>query len=227
MAVACRKKGLGLFFFYKHGFEWHHPHGPRAKDFRHPSVEVRYKQPEPAYAHGKEYDLQKYVDYVSAQITELLTQYGPVAGIWLDGAGVPVSGDASKFHLQKLYDLIHRLQPGALVSYKWGVIGTEDFMAPEKAQQTRMRARMDQPLEVCVPLQPGWGYVKGEQHRNADWVMEELQQVAKNEANLLLNIGPLGDGSVHPDDVATLHEVGRRRAAGSQEIIQQSKQKAP
>ena len=100
-------------------------------------------------------------------------------------------------------------------------------MAPEKAQQTRMRARVDKPLEVCVPLQPGWGYIKGEQHRNADWVMEELQQMAKNEANLLLNIGPLGDGSVHPDDVATLREVGRRRAASSQEIIQPPKQKAP
>jgi alpha-L-fucosidase len=210
VAEACRKKGLGLFLFYEHGFEWRHPHGPRKKDFPISLVEVPYDPPDPSYAYGDKYDLQKYVDYVSAQITELLTRYGPVAGIWLDGAAVPASGDASKFRLGELYDLIHRLQPQAIVSYKWGVTGKEDFLAPEKAQVSRIKDRGAKPIEVCVPLQPAWGYAKGQARRNADWVMQELRQAAGLGANLLLNIGPLPDGSVHPDDLATLREVGLR-----------------
>ena len=210
MAEACRKKGLGLFLFYEHGFEWHHPHGPRKKDFPINLVEVPYDPPEPSYAYGDKYDLKNYVDYVSAQVTELLTQYGPVAGLWLDGAGVPASGDKAKFHLDELYDLIHRLQPQTLISYKWGVTGKEDFLAPEKQQIRQIKDRGAKPIEVCVPLQGAWGYAKDQPRHDADWVMKELQEAARLGANLLLNIGPVPDGSVHPADAATLREVGKR-----------------
>jgi len=210
MADACRTRGLGLFLFYEHGFEWHHPHGPRRKDFSIPLVEVPYEKPEPRYAHGNDYDLQKYVDYASHQITELMTQYGPAAGLWLDGAAVPATGDKSLFHLDDLYALIHRLQPQTLISYKWGITGTEDFRAPETQQLKRVKNPSGKPLEICAPLQPGWGYVKGARHQNADWVMGHLQKAADLGANLLLNIGPRGDGSVHPADLATLREVGKR-----------------
>jgi alpha-L-fucosidase len=44
-----------------------------------------------------------------------LTNYGPIAAIWLDGIATPLSGDRSKFKCRELYDLIHRLQPQVLV----------------------------------------------------------------------------------------------------------------
>lgn len=43
---------------------------------------------QPEYVPFDEVDIQKYVEFMERQITELLTQYGPVAGIWLDGEGV-------------------------------------------------------------------------------------------------------------------------------------------
>ena len=54
------------------------------------------------------------------QITELLTNYGPIAGIWLDGIGTPISNLdlVHQFKVQELYDHIHALQPHTLVSYK-------------------------------------------------------------------------------------------------------------
>ena len=211
MAEACRKRSLPLFLFYEHGFDWRHPHGPRRKDFSYWLTEVPYDPPEPTYAPPDQHDLQKYVDYVSAHITELLTQYGPVAGIWLDGVAVPASGDKSKFHLEELYRLIYRLQPQALVSYKWGITGKEDFLAPERKQLDKIAAsalESGKPMEICRPLQPSWGYAKDEPRQNADWVMEELSQAARFKANLLLNIGPLPEGEVHPDDLVTLRDVG-------------------
>ena len=209
MAEACSKRQLGLFIFYEHGFDWRHPHGPRKRDWPGPSItEIPYSPPEPTYAYGDAYDLNHYVEYVSAQIEELLTNYGPIAGIWLDGASVPASGDHRKFHLQMLYDKIHRLQPHALISYKWGITGTEDFYAPEKGQIKRVNDR-SKPMEICEPLNAGWGHVKDAKHRAADWAIQRLREDRQAYANFLLNIGPLGDGSIHPQDIETLKAVGR------------------
>jgi alpha-L-fucosidase len=216
MVKACNERGLGFFAFYEHGFEWHHPHGPRRKDFNTGLVEVNYPTPEPAYAHGKDYDLNKYLDYASDQVVELLTGYGPIAGIWLDGVAVPLSGDPARFRCQELYDRIHALQPHALVSYKHGVTGTEDFKAPEAFQLKHIKPGQEtKPAELCESLNPSWGYVKGEAHRSADWVWQRLAFTRAKGMNYLLNVGPLGDGSLIPADVATLKEVGRRlRAQG-------------
>ena len=67
--------------------------------------------------------------------------------------------------------------------------------------------------EICDTLQPKvWGYKKDvdSAHRKPDEVMRMLEEADKLNANLLLNTGPLSDGSIHPEDVATLREVGKR-----------------
>jgi alpha-L-fucosidase len=56
----------------------------------------------------------------------------------------------------------------------------------------------------------GWGYVKDAKHLKANEVWEKLAEAARAKANLLINTGPLGDGSIHPEDVASLREVGAR-----------------
>ena len=70
-------------------------------------------------------------------------------------------------------------------------------------------------MEICETLQPRvWGYDERDQgkHRNADEVMAMLEHCRGYDANLLLNTGPLPDGSIHPGDRETLLEVGRRLA---------------
>jgi len=208
LADACRRKGLGFFLYYSHGRDWRHPHAPN-NDRWGGQARPKYDPPEPSYEHGNKHDLRKYVDFMSAQITELLTNYGPIAGIWLDGIAVPKNGPAAEFACQELYDMIHGLQPQVLVSYKQGLLGTEDFRAPER----HWEGETDKPLEICDTLQPGgWGYVKADdgKHKTPDQVMKMLAHAAYRNANLLLNTGPLPDGSIHPEDAATLREVGRR-----------------
>jgi alpha-L-fucosidase len=207
---ACNERGLGFFAFYEYGFEWHHPHGPRKKDFPTVITEVPYPTPEPAYAHGAAFDLNRYIDYAHAQIEELLINYGPIAGVWLDGIAVPLSGDRNRFRCQELYDKIHRLQPHALVSFKFGVTGTEDFYAPEHHQLQHIKPGVTRLIELNESLNPSWGYVKAEAHRNADWVMPRLAFTREKRMNYSLNVGPLPDGSVLPADAATVREVGRR-----------------
>ena len=90
LAAKCHAKGLGLFFYYSHGRDWKHPHAPN-NDRWGGSARPAYDPPDPAYATGKDHDLSKYLEFMTAQIKELLTGYGPVAGIWLDGIGTPMN----------------------------------------------------------------------------------------------------------------------------------------
>jgi len=208
LAAACAKKGLGLCLYYSHGRDWRHPHAPNNDEWGGSARPV-YPGPEPAYATGKNHDLNRYLDFMRAQITELLTNYGPIAAIWLDGIGVPLSRKERlpEWHLPELYAHIRRLQPQVLVSYKQGLNGDEDFLAPER----KYDQKPDRPLELCDTLQPrGWGYMKEDDghHKTADDVITMLARAASLPANLLLNTGPLPDGSIHPEDVKTLRSVG-------------------
>jgi len=212
LAAACRKKGLGLCLYYSHGRDWRHPHAPNNDQWRG-SARPQYDPPEPTYAYGQDHDLQKYLDFMTAQITELLTNYGPIAAIWLDGIAVPLSGDRTKFKCQELYDHIHRLQPQVLVSYKQGLLGTEDFFAPEHKAVENPSGK---PMEICSTLQEkSWGYNAQARHISTDEAWAKLAAASTARANLLLNTGPLPDGSIPEEHARVLRELGQRiRAEG-------------
>lgn len=153
-------------------------------------------------------------------VRELLTQYGPIAGIWLDGIGSYYEEPESYSRINELYALIRSLQPQCLISFKQGT-GAEDFVAPEglmhvkggpiaeKAWAMNAGKRGD----ICTNMQtapPAWIYMKGCEHINADQVLALLADAFAQKANLTLNTGPLPDGSIHPSDVAALREAGAR-----------------
>jgi len=209
LSEQCQQKGLGFYLYYSHGRDWRHPHAPNNGDWGG-NARPKYDPPEESYKYGEDHDLQIYVEFMKNQITELLTHYGPIAAIWLDGIGTPNSrpDKIEQFRVQELYDHIHSLQPQVLVSYKQGLLGTEDFKAPER----HFKGSSDIPLEICDTLQPySWGYDRMDDsgHKSAGQVMEMLERAKSMKANLLLNTGPLPDGSIHPDDIKTLQEVGR------------------
>jgi alpha-L-fucosidase len=223
LAEACRKKGLGLFFYYSHGRDWRHPHAPPAHWA--PAARPHYENRQPEYLPDDQIDIQKYVEFMERQITELLTQYGPVAGIWLDGEGDPKKyakqiGSLEKvveiLKLPRLYRMIRRLQPQCLISYKKGLLAdldlpvSEDFFAPERVSFNLEKT--DRMMEICNTLQAhSWGYNKFTKHRKTpDEVFEAIRVARSMGANLLMNTGPLGDGSIHPDEAATLRAVGKR-----------------
>lgn len=214
LSEQCQQKGLGFYLYYSHGRDWRHPHAPN-RDGWGGNPRPDYDPPEESYKYGEDHDLQIYVEFMKNQITELLTNYGPIGAIWLDGIATPRSmpDKVHLFKVQELYDHIHSLQPQVLVSYKQGLLGTEDFKAPER----HFTGTSEVPLELCDTLQPhSWGYdrMDDDAHKTADQVMEMLNSAKKIDANLLLNTGPLPDGSIHPDDVKTLAEVGKRYKGG-------------
>jgi len=217
---ACEDKGLGLFLYYSYGADWKHPYFmSREEGWKH--SRPPYKEPQPEYLYSKPADFDIYIDFVHSQVKELLTQYPKIAGIWFD----PIMGyyaNSDPFPIDSTYSLIRSLSPHALISFKQGANGDEDFMAPERSGSARVGKQFEvariayeknknKPKEICTTMQPhAWGYNKSNdgKHVNAERVMEMLKNAEEIGANLLLNIGPLPDGSLPEEDMSTLREIG-------------------
>lgn len=227
---ACDKKGLGLFLYYSIAADWHHPYFS-SREAGWGSYRPAYSDTQPAYVYKEEADFQKYLLYARAQLHELVTQYQP-AGIWFD----PIMGFYARpdlFPMEQIYAEIRSYCPYTLISFKQGATGTEDFAAPErgagsfsegvgklfgdKAGLVATKAwegNKDKHNETCNTLQSRtWGYKKAEdgKHKNTAEVLDLLQDAKSRKMNLLLNTGPLPDGSLSPEDVKTLREIGRSR----------------
>lgn len=234
LAEACSRRGLGLFLYYSYGADWRHPYF-YSRDVGFETARPAYDEPEPTYLYRKEEDFRHYIDFCHNQIRELLTQYGPIAGIWLDLI-MACYYRPDLYPVHETYSVVRELQPQCLISFKQGITGDEDFMSQEmsftpvaprlakRGAPPEVIARSERAWEihknkwneVCTILQhKGWGYVADTGHRTADEVMDMLKTAASKRCNLLANVGPLPDGSIHPEDLATLREVGRRiRAHG-------------
>jgi alpha-L-fucosidase len=225
LAEACASRGLGLFWYYSYGLDWRHPwfysrEHAGGENASFPNARPDYDQPQPEYLYREPADFRKYIDFTHAQLRELLTRYGPVAGVWFD----PIMGYYARpdlFPIEETYALIRSLQPHALICFKQGANGEEDFVAPERhprchpaGGEVGRRAwerNAGKPIEICDTLQAGkWGYNASEdgRHRKPPEVRAMLAHAAGVGANLLLNTGPLPDGTLPPEDVHTLRAVG-------------------
>lgn len=84
---------------------------------------------EASYGSGAAYD-----DFYVAQLTELLTRYGPVFSVWLDGAnGEGPSGKRQFYDWKRYYAVVRELQPDAVIS----VCGPDVRWCGNEAGQTR------------------------------------------------------------------------------------------
>lgn len=226
---ACDRKGVGLFLYYSLAADWKHPYFyPREAGWD--NARPAYAEPQPEYLYENEEDFKKYIAFAHAQIEELLTNYPTIAGIWLD----PIMGFYARpdlFPIDETYALIRNLSPHALISFKQGANGDEDFMAPERGGGAKVGVQFevarrayqlnkDKPMEICDTMQPHlkgfhggstWGYNKhmDGRHLTVEQVLEKIAAARAIDANLLLNIGPKPDGSFPQHDIDTLLEVGR------------------
>ena len=214
LAAACKSGGMPLGFYYS------------PPDMNHPGYRDTSKpasagwQGEPA---RPEWPL--YLDYMELQLTELLTKYGDVAIVWFDGLG-----NQSKYNGRRFHDLIHRLQPAALINNRIGLPG--DYDTPEqfipKAIPTRTAPRLvgtDQSKsvvstavprpedfrlwETCMTINGTWGYNKNDtSYKPARQLIRTLVEVASRGGNLLLNVGPAPDGTIQPEFEERLRGIG-------------------
>jgi alpha-L-fucosidase len=203
LADECQRQGIKLFFYYSQ-LDWHNP------DY-YPRGATNWPNGRPD--HG---DWNVYLDaYMDGQLTELLTNYGPIGGIWFDGMWDKPDAD---WHLEKTYALIHRLQPAALIipNHHQTPRPGEDVQTFERDLPGQNTAGFNTkyvsrqlPLESSDTLNDDWGFNIGDsQYKSAAELVRRLIRAAGNNSNLLMNIGPYPNGEIDPQFVTRLRAVG-------------------
>ena len=142
---------------------------------------------------------ETFIDYVHGQCRELLTNYGKFDILWYDGWW---PFDGQQWRGKKLNAMARELQPGILVNGRCGVKG--DFATPE------MRVTSQPGMwEACMTINNNWGYHAGDHNwKSPKEIAEMLRRAAAGQGNLLLNVGPKGDGSIPAETIGILDEVG-------------------
>jgi alpha-L-fucosidase len=135
------------------------------------------------------------------RIRELVTKYNPIDVLWYDGWW-PFTAEG--WRAEVLNEMVRTIQPHILLNNRNGLPG--DFGTPEGHVSAREPWR---PWEACMTLNDSWGYHAGDHNwKSAGAVIDLLAACANGRGNLLLNIGPHGDGSVPEESVAILKQVG-------------------
>jgi alpha-L-fucosidase len=203
LAEECHRQGIKLFFYYSQ-LDWHNPN-------YYPRGATDWKNGRPD--HG---DWNAYLDdYMDGQLRELLTNYGPIGGIWFDGMWDKPNAD---WHLAKTYALIHSLQPAALIipNHHQSPKPGEDVQAFERDLPGQNTAGFNTdyvtdklPLESCDTLNDSWGFNIGDsKYKSPEELERRLVQAAGDNSNLLLNIGPMPNGEIQPEFSTRLKAVG-------------------
>ena len=205
LAEACRENNLALHLYYSH-IDWMRDDYPMGRTGHRVGKDTAKA------------DWPHYFAFMNRQLTELLTQYGPVRAIWFDGWwDQDQAKPAFDWQLPEQYALIHRLQPACLVgnNHHQQPNEGEDLQFFERDVPGENKAGLSGqaigrlPLETCETMNGMWGYkVADQNYKSADQLIQLLVRTASKGANLLLNVGPQPDGNLPTAAVERLEAMG-------------------
>jgi alpha-L-fucosidase len=186
LAEECQKQGIKLGFYYSQTQDWHHPDGDgNTWDY------------DPA-----EQDFAGYVEnYVKPQVTELLTNYGPVCLIWYD-----TPKGMTEEQSRSLMELTHELQPDCLVSGRIGnALGDYASAGDNRIPETAVDANW----EVPATINDTWGWKTYDHNwKSEEDLIQKLVDIVSKGGNYLLNVGPTELGLIPQPSVDRLLAMG-------------------
>ncbi|HBO43615.1 MAG TPA: alpha-L-fucosidase [Planctomycetaceae bacterium] len=189
---AFRKRGVraGMYFSMP---DWHHP------DYEDPALPYK-RLFTPNYDINEHPDKwQRYLKFYRGQVEELMTGYGPVDVLWLDGGG------GSGWETDKLAEMARRHQPGILIVHRGAGGRYENYRTPE---QTIPPHALPFPWETCMTMGDLWAYSSRDYYKTTRELVHMLVDVVAKGGNMLLNIGPDAEGRFPPQALERLKELG-------------------
>lgn len=204
LADECHKQGIRLHLYYSH-LDWYredYPWGRTGRGTGRPDAKGNWPT---------------YYQFMNNQLTELLTNYGPIGAIWFDGWWDQDQNPDFDWQLPGQYELIHKLQPACLVGNNHHQVPFEgeDIQIFERDLPGENKAGLSGqdvsslPLETCETMNGMWGYkITDQNYKSAKTLIHYLVKAAGKDANLLMNIGPQPDGCLPEVAVQRLKEVG-------------------
>ena len=187
LADACHELGIGIGIYYSQFGDWTTPgstSGPKTDaDGRPVSFE--------------EYFRTKCVP----QVEEITTKYGDLEMVWFDAPG-KIGPEYSK----ELVDLVHKNQPGCLVSSRVGN-GMGDFKSGGDMEiPTSNRPGLWEAIDVT---QVGWGYSRNDpEWKSPEYILKNLLSIIARGGTYMLNVGPDHLGRIHEEAAKPLLKVG-------------------
>ncbi|MFC1526735.1 alpha-L-fucosidase [Candidatus Latescibacterota bacterium] len=167
----------------------------------------------------------RFREYNHNQVRELLTKYGHIDVMWFDKAEHHSTLD---WRSPELVKMMRELQPHILMNQRLGHLPPEDVPADERSSATKgggaeaaklgdfansehsTRAHPGMLWESClVSTWRLWGYAEGERWRPTEQILDSLVEVASRTGNLLLNVGPDGEGRIPAQFVERAEDIGR------------------
>ncbi len=205
LSEECQKQGIALHLYYSH-LDWmrdDYPLGRTGHSTGRDSSKANWKS---------------YYQFMNNQLTELLTNYGPIRAIWFDGWWDHDS-DATPFNweLDDQYALIHKLQPSCMIgnNHHQTPFPGEDIQIFERDLPGENTAGLSGqsvsrlPLETCNTMNGMWGYkIMDQDYKDTDTLIRYLVKAAGMGANLLMNLGPQPNGELPATGVERLREMG-------------------
>ena len=159
---------------------------------------------------------QKFKDYTYGQIEELMTGYGKVDILWLDGGWVRPHPELNNPKIKKppynqdidmprIAKMARSNQPGLIivdrtVSGKYENYTTPEQHIPDKA--------LDYPWETCMTMGNSWSFVPNDHYKSTNTIIHNLVDIVAKGGNYLLNVGPGPDGTLPENAINRMKEVG-------------------
>ena len=185
LADACAKYDMKLSLYYSNP-DWHHPHA------YNPDSTHQWKAKYPAQS-----DMDAYIAYIKAQVTELLTNYGEIYTFFWD---IPP-------HIEdrSINALVRSLQPHILINNRGFDDG--DFATPERTVPDG--DRFPTMTEACQSVgEHSWGYRAEEDYFSARHLMQSVDKIMAMGGSYLLNVGPTADGTLPERSEQLLRRIG-------------------
>jgi alpha-L-fucosidase len=201
---AMRAEGIrvGLYFSL---IDWGHPDYPAFRQEDAPYPLPRGVRPNPER-------WPRFLDVMFAQMRELLTNYGTIDLLWFDGGWerTPDEWRAAEFH-----EMIRELQPEVVINDR--LPGFGDYSTPEQFVPAKPP---EGPWEVCLTMNESWGYQASDtKYKSARSLIHTLCEVAGKGGNLLLNVGPMGDGSLPREQLERLETIAGWMSRNGESIV--------
>ena len=153
-----------------------------------------------------------FIERMFAQVRELLTNYGTIDVIWFDGGW---ERTPEQWRAKELEAMIRELQPGILINDR--LPGCGDYDTPEQFVPAQPPKRA---WETCMTMNESWGYSPADtRYKSSRQLIHTLCEVAGRGGNLLLNISPMGDGRLPPEQLERLDAISGWMAKHGESII--------
>lgn len=146
---------------------------------------------------------EKFKDFTFNQIEELMSNYGKLDILWLDGGWV--APGRQDIDMDKIATMTRQHQSDIMIVDRTIRGKYENYQTPERSIPAD---QLPFPWESCIPLSSDWGWIPDAKFKTPSEVIALLIEVTAKGGNLLLGVGPTPDGIIQPEVETILSEVG-------------------